>query len=325
VFSTNGYAGYFDGRGYFTDNVGIGTTSPTAKLTIDNVGSDVTFGNGAIYVAETNKYFDFNDGMLFRGTGPSWIARFTSTNALYPTGEIVGIYKEETTPGSTVTDVVPQGAIAVFTNDGSVGIGTASNLAPGLSIKTTNPPGWGYTGILFQAIDNTSAYAGLQLNDNEDFTIRTYNSGWNDDLILEHTTGHFGFGNGMTDPQHLIHLNGGAYSDGTSWVDGSIRAHRSDISRLTLNQASDALAGLDPVTFRNIADESGELHVGFNAEDVPELVATKDRKGINALEIVAVLTKLAQDQQERMARQEAEIAAQQERIDHLEERLMGLE
>jgi hypothetical protein len=35
--------------------------------------------------------------------------------------------------------------------------------------------------------------------------------------------------------------------------------------------------------------------VGFIAEDVPELVATKDRKGLSPMDIVAVLTKVVQD------------------------------
>jgi len=39
-------------------------------------------------------------------------------------------------------------------------------------------------------------------------------------------------------------------------------------------------SGLNPVTFKYKASEE-ERHVGFIAEDVPELVATKDRKGMS--------------------------------------------
>ena len=38
-----------------------------------------------------------------------------------------------------------------------------------------------------------------------------------------------------------------------------------------------------------------ENHVGFIAEEVPELVSTKDRKGLSPMDIVAVLTKVVQD------------------------------
>jgi acetolactate synthase small subunit len=37
--------------------------------------------------------------------------------------------------------------------------------------------------------------------------------------------------------------------------------------------------------------------VGFIAEDVPDLVATTDRKGLSAMDIVAVLTKAVKEQQ----------------------------
>ncbi|MFC1785985.1 hypothetical protein ACFLZA_01305 [Candidatus Neomarinimicrobiota bacterium] len=43
--STNGWAGYFDGRGYYRDNVGIGTTNPLSKLSVGGDG----LGYAAIY------------------------------------------------------------------------------------------------------------------------------------------------------------------------------------------------------------------------------------------------------------------------------------
>ena len=60
--------------------------------------------------------------------------------------------------------------------------------------------------------------------------------------------------------------------------------------------------------------DRGERHVGFIAEDVPELVATKDRKGLSPMDIVAVLTKVVQEQRstigtlvEKLSRLEAEV------------------
>ena len=67
---------------------------------------------------------------------------------------------------------------------------------------------------------------------------------------------------------------------------------------------------LNPVTFAYTAN-SAETYVGFIAEDVPDLVSTNDRKGLAAMDIVAVLTKVAQQQQAR--------------IEALEERLGALE
>jgi hypothetical protein len=47
-----------------------------------------------------------------------------------------------------------------------------------------------------------------------------------------------------------------------------------------------------------------DLHVGFIAEDVPELVATSDWKGLESMDIVAVLTKVVQEQQKAMQEQQ---------------------
>jgi FtsZ-binding cell division protein ZapB len=53
-------------------------------------------------------------------------------------------------------------------------------------------------------------------------------------------------------------------------------------------------AALEPVryVYRNSRDEE---YVGFIAEDVPELVATNDRKSLAAMDIVAVLTKVVKE------------------------------
>jgi hypothetical protein len=41
-----------------------------------------------------------------------------------------------------------------------------------------------------------------------------------------------------------------------------------------------------------------ELHLGFIPEDVPELVASSDRKGMSPMDVVAVLTRVVKEQQE---------------------------
>ena len=51
-----------------------------------------------------------------------------------------------------------------------------------------------------------------------------------------------------------------------------------------------------------------EKHVGFVAEDVPELVATKDKKGLSPMDITAVLTKVVQNQQKDIEELKARFA-----------------
>jgi hypothetical protein len=47
--------------------------------------------------------------------------------------------------------------------------------------------------------------------------------------------------------------------------------------------------------------------VGFIAEDVPDLVAMPDRKGLSAMDVVAVLTKVVQQQQKTIAELQAKV------------------
>ena len=69
---------------------------------------------------------------------------------------------------------------------------------------------------------------------------------------------------------------------------------------------SKTLENLKPVAF-NYKEGDQDLHVGFIAEDVPELVATSDRKGLESMDIVAVLTKVVQEQQRSISELQEEI------------------
>jgi hypothetical protein len=103
-----------------------------------------------------------------------------------------------------------------------------------------------------------------------------------------------------------INTSTGAYlSSGGVWTNASSRALKADIERLDAGEAMRALAQLDPVRFR-YKDEPGR-HVGFIAEDVPELVATADRKGLSSMDVVAVLTKVVQRQDEELDRLKAQV------------------
>jgi hypothetical protein len=103
-------------------------------------------------------------------------------------------------------------------------------------------------------------------------------------------------GIGTQTPFYPLQMAGGAYSDGVNWINGSSREYKDNIRDLTTEEALRAFEGLNPVAF-NYKSGMGEQHIGFIAEDVPELVATKDRKGLSPMDIVAVLTKVVKEQQ----------------------------
>jgi hypothetical protein len=94
----------------------------------------------------------------------------------------------------------------------------------------------------------------------------------------------------------IDHSSGAHLTAGGTWTNASSRSFKNDIRNLDATAATETLKNLQPVTYTYKVDPS-EHHVGFIAEDVPELVATPDRKGLSPMDIVAVLTKVVQEQQ----------------------------
>jgi hypothetical protein len=100
-----------------------------------------------------------------------------------------------------------------------------------------------------------------------------------------------------------LELGNGASCDSTGqWLDASSRDYKENIQEITSIEAMKTLKELQPVKYNFKRDVSKDLNVGFIAEDVPDLVATKDRKALSPLEIVAVLTKVVQEQQALVAK-----------------------
>ena len=120
----------------------------------------------------------------------------------------------------------------------------------------------------------------------------------------------------------LTMSDGGGY-DGT-WNDASSREYKENIKNLTTDEAVEALEGLTPVKF-NYKLHKDEKKLGFIAEDVPELVATNSRKNLSTMDIVAVLTKVVQEQQKMLRDQQESYREQQKIISELQKRIAELE
>ena len=125
------------------------------------------------------------------------------------------------------------------------------------------------------------------------------------DRITIDRDGNVGFG--VTRPSNPIELANGAHvTAGGVWTNASSRALKENIESLSAEAALEALAELEPVQF-NYRSDREEGHLGFIAEDVPDLVAMQDRDGLSAMDIVAVLTKVVQEQQKKIAALEARL------------------
>jgi len=110
---------------------------------------------------------------------------------------------------------------------------------------------------------------------------------------------------------NTVRINGTLYA---TVVSPSSRDYKENIKDLNSQEAMATLSGLHPVTYV-YKTNPGEQQVGFIAEDVPELVATSDRKGLSSMDVVAVLTKVVQEQQKT-------ISAHTKKIAELEKLLM---
>ena len=117
-------------------------------------------------------------------------------------------------------------------------------------------------------------------------------------------------GMAVSRPDHPLEMVSGAHvTAGGVWTNSSSRDKKENISELSTERAAVALMQLEPVQF-NYRNERGEQYIGFIAEDVPDLVANRDRQSLSTMDIVAVLTKVVQEQQQRIEDLEARLDTQ---------------
>jgi hypothetical protein len=173
--------------------------------------------------------------------------------------------------------------------------------------------------FLFRGYDGTASYSSARFGAVVDGTVsagvvpqaiffQTGSGATPTERMRISSTGYVGIG--TTNPTHLLELSGGAYSDGNAWYPASSRDLKENIKELGTTEAMTALEGLNPVKY-NYKNDEDQQHVGFIAEDVPELVALKGRKALSPMDIVAVLTKVVQEQQKT-------ISALSEKVNKLE-------
>ena len=114
-------------------------------------------------------------------------------------------------------------------------------------------------------------------------------------------------GIGVSRPSMPLELANGAHvTAGGVWTNSSSRARKENIEFLSADEALQTLEGLEPVRF-NYRNDHDEDYVGFIAEDVPDLVAMQDRDSLSPMDIVAVLTRVVQEQQKKIEALEAKL------------------
>jgi hypothetical protein len=234
-------------------------------------------------------------------------------------GNEANFFVRDTTGGSKLPFRIQPGTptnTLTLKSDGKVGIGTWSptyaleisrtGSAANLICNQTD----GASGCI--VADSSHVFIGAKTN--HDFRLIA-----NDSVKMTIlTSGNVGIG--TTTPSYPLHMSSGAYcSAGGTWTNSSSRALKENIQSLGSEEALNTLNNLSPVKFNYKADKS-EKHVGFIAEEAPELVATKDKKGMSPMDVVAVLTKVVQEQQNFIQSQQKINAELQKKIAELEKK-----
>ena len=125
----------------------------------------------------------------------------------------------------------------------------------------------------------------------------------------------------ITAPTHYIDVAGGAYCNGTNWVNASSRKYKKDISSLTpaeYREILQKLAQTEVVRFRYKSEDSDRLHIGVIAEDAPEEMVDAERTGIPTGDAIGFLLAALKAQQEKMNAQQEQIEALRAKLEKLE-------
>ncbi len=121
--------------------------------------------------------------------------------------------------------------------------------------------------------------------------------------ILVDPSGYIGLT--LASPTHLIHLNGGAYCDGTGdWIAGSDLEYKKDID-YDFKYGIKEIEKLRPVYYVHKQDESNKKQIGFIAQDmrkiIPEIVSGSEGElGLSYGQLTAVLVRAVQEQQQEI-------------------------
>ncbi len=286
-------------------NVGIGTTTPYTTLTVGSTDATARITAGGPNTHLTLASAGPNGDIYLNAGGVASGNYSTSTRLSVGANGNVGI---GTTSPAELLQVGTESAGPTVRK--TIKIGSGGYSAPAAFQTNSN----GDKIILYNA-DGFDARIGIggstdmwfkSANDGTGGQFKWY-TGADANLIMQLSSG-------------SLSMAGGAYCNGTTWVNASDSRLKRDIQPMS-KYGLNTVMQLKPVTYFYKADKTNHPEVGFIAQEVqkivPEVVSgtegdiTKgETLGLSYGNLVPVLTKAIQEQQ-------AEIEAQQKQIDKL--------
>ncbi len=293
-------------------NVGLGTPSPAVELHIKDSNAptlrleqDTTGGQSAQTWDVGSSFGGFVVKDVTNNRIPVWISPNAPTFSLF---------------------VANSGKVGIGTLDpqGQLHLngGAAADVFAGMGPNLNTGPGFNY-GYAGGSFGRSAGFFnvrpdGAAAPPNPSLRFMTQNV----QRMIVDNEGYIGLGTNVAafNPAFPIHHTSGAHlTVGGTWNSASSRELKENIHELAQAEAVAALLALQPVKF-NYKAERGEDYVGFIAEDVPELVASNDRRSLSPTDIVAVLTRVLQQQQQAVEEQQQVIAELRARLEAVEQR-----
>jgi len=301
--------------------LGIGTTAPAADLHVA--------GSGDIRLTDSYHAWTLSD-YGHPTDGYSRFILFDSTNGTFP----FSVYEQN--PNYTM--VLRNGNTGLGTDSPTAKLDVWGDIAS--TFSGSNTVGDGLTNLLVLSANNTEAGkvsdAGFTLRNDrggKQWNFRTMNNGTAFAATIEGTGGtEFFVSNNVGNYTNAkMKIGGVTIFENGHLVTSSSRSVKTNIQPLETAAAIDAFHKLQPVRYAYKA-HLGDSVVGFIAEDIPELVAMPSRKTLDSTEIVAVLTKVVQEQERMIQEQQTQLHTQKDEnialktaVDSLNNRLKAIE
>ncbi len=321
-------------------NVGIGTTAPNGRLTVEGPDGDTCLlvdkdgTGGTFFPSDDPVGLAVVDGLVssqpvdagFRFIETSSDASLITALRIHNPRDVeynIGVNGTTLYLGDSSTSL--QGLRPfVLDKSGNVGIGTTAPAA-GLHVKgkririedSTSPT----LDFFLGSSNHGQIWGGTQdgveglhigpVESGRDLALYT-RSGSNLTQTMVLNDGKIGIG--TTAPTAKLHVTGDIIHTG-SISQASSRELKKDISYISDEEAMSALQGIKPVKYKYKVDNSQEEHLGFIAEDVPALVANQGRKTLSTMDLTAMLTKVVQEQQKMLQDQKETIDAMKQEME----------